>query len=362
MRETTMTIPASHQAPPKILVVEDDYLLAESVCDLVRDCGYSVAGKVGRVEGGIRFVNENRIDGAVIDIKLHGADCFPICDLLDKRDIPFFFVSGYDNRLHLPARYSAAVMLPKPIDYSRFRIALAHVAHASERKSSGDAGRNAILGGLAPEEWASISPFLERVELRPGQILESPATPVAFVYFPVSGLTSILMPAGNDRMLEVGQVRRDGMTGLGVVLGRGRPPAGQAVVQIGGEAWRCRTGDLLAQLEKNPKLHAPLLNAVYGFISQMSKSAVMLSNATVEARLATWLVSAARHAGDQPLRFSHHQLASMLAVRRAGVTTALHVLEGKGYIRSTRNLLRILDLTALERVGGSVSRTRPLPR
>jgi CRP-like cAMP-binding protein/CheY-like chemotaxis protein len=357
-----MTIAATVQVPRKILVVEDDYLLAETVCDLVRDSGYAVAGKVGRVETGVRFITENEIDGAVIDINLHGSDSFPICDLLDKRGIPFFFLTGYDSRIHLPARYSAAVMLPKPIDNSRFKTALAHVAHASEKQASRDAGRNAILGGLAPEEWASIAPFLERVDLEPGQVLESPATPVEFVYFPVAGLTSIVTPAGNDRMLEVGQVGRDGMTGLGVVLGSPRPPAGQAVVQIGGEAWRCDASDLIALLRNSPKLHARLLGAVYGFISQMSKSAVMLSNATVEERLAKWLVSAARHAGDQPLRFSHQQLASMLAVRRAGVTTALHVLEGKGYIRSTRNLLRILDSTALEAMSDPVSRTRPLPQ
>lgn len=355
-----MSVPTEGQATRKILVIEDDYLMAEAVCDLVRDCGYSVAGKVGRVESGLRFVKENEIDGAVVDINLHGDESFPICDLLDQRDIPFFFLSGYDSRIHLPPRYSSAVMLPKPVDYTRFKTALAHVAHASERQSTSGAGRNAILADLAPAEWASLSPYLERVKLVPGQVLESASTPVEFVYFPVSGFASIVTPAGEGRMLEVGQVGRDAMTGLGVVLGRARPPAGEAIVQIGGDAWRCRTADLLAQLEGNPALRARLLRAVHSFISEMSKSAVMLSNGTVEERLARWLVGAARHAGDEPLRFSHRQLAGMLSVRRAGVTTALHVLEGKGYIRSMRNLVHILNLAGLEQMGESIS--RPAPR
>src|SRR4051794_16691163 len=79
---------------PRILVVEDSYLTAAAVCDMVTKCGFDVAGTVGRVETGLEFVRQHPLDGAVIDIDLPGTASFPICKQLKKRDIPFLFLTG----------------------------------------------------------------------------------------------------------------------------------------------------------------------------------------------------------------------------------------------------------------------------
>src|SRR5262245_10446053 len=93
---------------PNILVVEDNYLIAEAVGDLLRECGCDVAGSVGQVERGMQFLAERTVDGAVVDINLNGARSFPICAELQRRNVPFFFLTGLSSSMVLPPAFRAA--------------------------------------------------------------------------------------------------------------------------------------------------------------------------------------------------------------------------------------------------------------
>src|SRR5262249_38421222 len=116
---------ASGLSKPKILVIEDNTLLADAICELVRDCGCDVAGSVGNVHHGVQFLSDCPVDGAVVDINLHGVPSFPICDELQRRKVPFFFLSGYAAHTNVPVQFRAAKFLTKPLDAGEFRSALA---------------------------------------------------------------------------------------------------------------------------------------------------------------------------------------------------------------------------------------------
>lgn len=108
-----------------ILVVEDEYMLAEDVRELLEASGAVVVGPVGKVSAAMDLVNNGSgIDGAVLDINLQGEMVFPLADLLRQRQIPFLFATGYDAEA-IPPRFSQVTRCEKPLNADQVRRALA---------------------------------------------------------------------------------------------------------------------------------------------------------------------------------------------------------------------------------------------
>lgn len=108
----------------RILVVEDEYLLAEELRLELEDAGADVIGPfgtVGEAAGVIR--DEPTLDGAVLDVNLHGEMVFEVADLLAARDVPFVFATGYDASM-IPGRFDSTARCEKPIDVRRLRDAI----------------------------------------------------------------------------------------------------------------------------------------------------------------------------------------------------------------------------------------------
>jgi|SRR6185437_2824656 len=97
----------------RVLVVEDEMLLAMLMEDTIADFGCDVVGPVARVADGVRLANTERLDGAILDINVAGTDVFPVARELAERRIPFIFVSGYDSG-HLPDEWRGRPTLQKP--------------------------------------------------------------------------------------------------------------------------------------------------------------------------------------------------------------------------------------------------------
>ena len=83
----------------RILVVEDEPLLAMACADLLADSGCTVAGPVSSVKQGMQLIEQEAIDGAILDINLRGEMVFPLADALAERAIPFVYVTGYGKLL-----------------------------------------------------------------------------------------------------------------------------------------------------------------------------------------------------------------------------------------------------------------------
>lgn len=114
----------------RVLVVEDEMVVAMLVEDMVSDLGYEVAGVVSRVEDAMKLVDTGTFDCAVLDVHLNGRVIFPFADALAKRDIPFLFATGYGER-GIPPEHAKRPVLQKPFrgeDLKRALLRLGEIA------------------------------------------------------------------------------------------------------------------------------------------------------------------------------------------------------------------------------------------
>ena len=105
----------------RILVVEDNYLLAEVICDFVADCGMQPVGPAAGLDTGLVYAGEAPLDAAILDINLDGRLCFPICGLLAQRGIPFCFLTGYSHLSLIPQQFRRAPLISKPFEPDELR-------------------------------------------------------------------------------------------------------------------------------------------------------------------------------------------------------------------------------------------------
>lgn len=212
--------------------------------------------------------------------------------------------------------------------------------------------RSRLLRAMTADDYELVRPHLELTPLEKGKLLIEPHRPIENVLFLESGLGSVIAftPAGESA--EVGLYGSDGLIGMPVILGTDRSPH-KLTMQIGGEGYRMPAEALRGALQRSTTLRTLLLHYIQVFLIQVAQTSVSNALHTVEERLARWiLMSQDRLEGDD-IPLTHDYLALMLAVRRPSVTTALHALEGGGYIRSTRGNIRVLDRTGLEEFAGA---------
>jgi CheY-like chemotaxis protein len=119
-----------------ILIVEDEYLLALSLMDALIDAGCKIIGPVDRVDAAFDAVRTNWVDGAILDVNLHGEKSYPVMDTLAEFRTPFVIYSG--NQLStLPSRFSDRPALMKPTDPETIITTLTRVvANADSQMSS----------------------------------------------------------------------------------------------------------------------------------------------------------------------------------------------------------------------------------
>ena len=99
----------------RILVVEDEYMLADELSKALNDAGAIVLGPVPSLEEAFDLINNTlRIDGAILDVNLRGMMVFPAADLLQGRAVPFLFTTGY-NQSVIPARFDTITRCEKPV-------------------------------------------------------------------------------------------------------------------------------------------------------------------------------------------------------------------------------------------------------
>ncbi|MDB5529791.1 MAG: cyclic nucleotide-binding protein [Devosia sp.] len=200
---------------------------------------------------------------------------------------------------------------------------------------------------MDPEDFALIGSLLEPVQLEAKTVLERPGEPISFVYFPDEGMLSVISRFETSRDVEVGVVGREGMSGTPLLLNDGRSTYATNV-QVSGYAQRLPADVLTEALRTSRRLHDHLLRFVRAAEIQTASTASANGRAKLEERLARWLLMTHDRLSSDRLDVTHELLATMLACRRPGVTVTLHLIEGKGLIRSNRGHIIILDREGLE--------------
>ena len=341
---------------PEILIVEDNFLTASEISDIVRDCGYRVAGTAARLNRGLELLDQRPVDGAIIDLNLEGTYRFPLCAELERRKVPYCFLTGYPTSI-IPPDFRDSPLLSKPADRDQIRSALFTLLKDRTEQPDRTAPQpqpvaergNGVLQALDATAWAVLEPHLEQTTLVAGQVLEERGGRAAYLHFPIGAVISLEAGLGKER-LQVALIGREGMVGTSLLLDG--PAANRAIVQFDGPTWRVPADELAGCLAKSRPLHHQLLRGVNDFIGRMSQTALANGQGTIEQRLARWLLAASERLDTDLLNITHDMLAQVLGVRRAGVTVALHVLEGKHALRSERRRIRIFDRERLIAAAG----------
>ena len=109
----------------RILVIEDEYMLADELRSELEREGAVVIGPAGRLDTAFQLLeSEDRIDLAILDVNLGGDDVFPVAETLERRKVPFVFTTGYDAST-VPTKFSNVPICNKPVDMRKLRELLA---------------------------------------------------------------------------------------------------------------------------------------------------------------------------------------------------------------------------------------------
>src|SRR5215210_1414734 len=119
-------------------------------------------------------------------------------------------------------------------------------------------------------------------------------------------------------------------------------------MQVGGHGYRIPSSELRRAIDESALLRRLLLRFAHVFTSQSAQTAACNARHSIERRLARWLLLAHDRMADDRVPLTHEYLALMLGVRRAGVTVALHELEGEKLVRARRGQITVIDRAGLE--------------
>ncbi|MGK2965472.1 MAG: Crp/Fnr family transcriptional regulator [Tepidiformaceae bacterium] len=206
---------------------------------------------------------------------------------------------------------------------------------------------NLLLSAIPPAEFELLLPLLESHPLRMRETLQEAGEPTEWVYFPVSGIISMLTVLENGMMIEFATVGREGTTGIPII--HGLDEANLALVsQLPGQSLRIRTGELTAAVRRFPAL-AEVLRTYGGVMfAFLAQSAACNRAHIVDERLARWLLMTHDQAGGDDFQITQEFLAQMLGVSRPSVALSAAVLHKAGLIRYHRGEMTITDRGGLE--------------
>lgn len=214
--------------------------------------------------------------------------------------------------------------------------------HLMTAEAEGARG-NLLLDALGDDDLAALLAQADQVALPLGQVLHEPGRPVDTVYFPVSGVVSILAEVDRGEVVETATVGREGMVGLAVFLGA-TATSERAAVQVAGAALRMSTPRFLeAVAAVDGPLTEPLRRYAQAMFTQLARNAACNRVHPVRQRAARWLLSTADRMGSPSFALTQEFLGQMLAVRRQSVSDAARALADDGCIRYTRGAVTILD-------------------
>jgi CRP-like cAMP-binding protein len=211
--------------------------------------------------------------------------------------------------------------------------------------------RNQLLSGMIPADLDLLRPHLEPLEMKVSHSIEQPDRPVQHVYFIEEGIASVVALAGDKREVEVGLIGREGVTGIVVIMGNDRSPH-KIYTQLHGYALRIDSAKFREALDRSETLHKLLLNFVQSFMVQTGATAIANARATVEQRLARWVLMAHDRMDGDEMALTHEFLSIMLGVRRPGVTIAMNALAKRSLLRASRGRVTVLNRKGLEKLAG----------
>ena len=210
-----------------------------------------------------------------------------------------------------------------------------------------DPRHNRLLAALPPDEYEEVLPALEPVPLKPGMALYESGDPQPYLYFPESGLVSLLYVLEDGGSTELAVTGSEGVVGVSLFMGGGTTPS-RAVVQIPGYGWRMRAGPMQRSIARGGALQPLLLRFTQALITQMTQVAVCNRHHSVDQQVCRWLLFALDRRPSNEIPMTQERIAHLLGVRREGVTEAAGRLQAAGVIEYSRGRIKVLERAQLE--------------
>src|SRR5262245_57671831 len=212
-----------------------------------------------------------------------------------------------------------------------------------------DKRENRLLAALDPTDYALVSPHLSTACFARGAILQEQEAPVTHVYFPMSGLVSLISVMGDGQEIETAMVGRDGA--VGAFVGVGSPNAlTRATVQTAATCAIISESHFRAAVSRSDRIRDLILGFKEALLGQVQQTGACNALHALEARFARWLLHALDLTDEHELTLTHASIARMLGVRRTSVTLVANRLQADGLIRYRRGKIVVLDRVGLEKV------------
>ena len=206
---------------------------------------------------------------------------------------------------------------------------------------------NRLLAALPAAEYRRVAASLELVPLPLGEVLYEPGLQMTYAYFPTTAIASLHYVVESGESVETAGVGNEGVVGVSLFLG-GDTTTGSAVVHTAGFAYRLERGVLKEEFERAGAMCSLLLRYTQALATHISQTAACNRHHLVEQQLSRWLLGILDRVPSGEMAMTQELIASLLGVRREGITQAAGQLQLAGFIQYRRGHISVLQRSGLE--------------
>src|SRR5437588_666915 len=200
--------------------------------------------------------------------------------------------------------------------------------------------RNRLLLALPSRSLKRLMPELEHMRCQREQVLIDADRPLDHVFFPHTGVVSVVAVYSNGNIIEMATIGREGCTGVQAVFGA-KSSSARLLIQIPGDAARMSRTTFTRAMESIPPFRSLMYSYVQAFLEQVMVSVACNGTHSLKERLAHWLLMMRDRSDDDVLPITQDLLAEMLGVQRPTITNAVRELERAGMIERVRGYVTI---------------------
>jgi len=249
---------------------------------------------------------------------------------------------GHVGGVRAPVGSTAKAARPAP------RLAVVAACPPAARPAVSAPRQNHLLAALAAADWARWLPLLEPVDLPLGKVLFEPGSRLDHVVFPTTAVVSLLHGTKDGDTAQIAVVGCEGIVGVSLLMG-GDSTTSRAVVQSAGQGFRLKSHLMLQEFNRSAAVLHLMLRYTQALMTQMAQTAVCNRHHSLNQQLCRWLLVNLDRVPADELVVTQELIASLLGVRREGVTEAAGQLQQDGLIRYQRGRVLVLDRARLER-------------
>jgi CRP-like cAMP-binding protein len=206
--------------------------------------------------------------------------------------------------------------------------------------------QNQLLAALPPAEFERLLPHLTLVPMRLGELLCESGISLEHAYFPTTSIVSLHYVTKDGASAEVAGIGNEGMLGIALFMGGESTPS-RALVQTAGHAYRLPARFLVEEFNRFGLLLRLLLRYTQALIAQIGQTAICNRHHSLLQQLCCWLLLTLDRMPTNELIMTQDLIASMLGVRRPGVTEAAGKLQNAGAISCRRGHITVLNRSLL---------------